>query len=352
MVIVCVAIIGVWGRSLVKPITLTWQYANQDLDWSSSSPERIDAFAYFLIHNGTVALYDEVRTTSFVTDSSFVDGWTLTVDHASWLQWVGLILPRFDEPVLGKVDAIIVPLWLALTVTASVVLAMAAAHHHLRKHPECARILFAANPARGWRKHLRRTVTIAPLVVCAAIASISLLLLMMSYLRPDHVRFVPGPTWLVVQGCRESITSDHPIGFGFEWTTYEIENTDDGMPEYTIDYNVFAKSGWLSVNRLAPTAIEVPSFIPVCRTFLFAYTPRTVTGRCFAYPSQNLGISLWFLLALFAAPPLISIAFGPLHRWRRFRRGCCMSCGYNLYGTVSETCSECGVAVPAREAES
>lgn len=46
------------------------------------------------------------------------------------------------------------------------------------------------------------------------------------------------------------------------------------------------------------------------------------------------------LLALLAvATP---IAQGPIRRWSRRRRGCCLVCGYNLRGNRSGRCPECG----------
>ena len=54
----------------------------------------------------------------------------------------------------------------------------------------------------------------------------------------------------------------------------------------------------------------------------------------------------WFpflLCPLFAAYPTLAFVRGPVRRWRRRRRGCCIVCGYNLTGNVSGVCPECGV---------
>lgn len=60
---------------------------------------------------------------------------------------------------------------------------------------------------------------------------------------------------------------------------------------------------------------------------------------------QVLNLPLWIALLLFGTYPAIaSIGFirGPYRRWRRQRKGCCPSCGYNLKGNVSGVCPECG----------
>lgn len=53
-------------------------------------------------------------------------------------------------------------------------------------------------------------------------------------------------------------------------------------------------------------------------------------------------IHLWFLAVLFATYPLVLLIRGPGRRAYRYRRGCCISCGYDLRGTLSPFCSECG----------
>jgi len=55
-------------------------------------------------------------------------------------------------------------------------------------------------------------------------------------------------------------------------------------------------------------------------------------------------VPLWAGSVLFAAYPSVAFIRGPLRRWRRRRRGCCIACGYNLTGNVSGVCPECGEA--------
>jgi hypothetical protein len=42
------------------------------------------------------------------------------------------------------------------------------------------------------------------------------------------------------------------------------------------------------------------------------------------------------------------LIFGPgvLRHWRRWRRGLCLACGYDLAGNVNGTCPECGSPIP------
>ncbi len=44
-------------------------------------------------------------------------------------------------------------------------------------------------------------------------------------------------------------------------------------------------------------------------------------------------------LILMGMAPLVS---GPMIRWRRKRKGCCLECGYNLTGNKTGRCPECG----------
>ena len=55
-------------------------------------------------------------------------------------------------------------------------------------------------------------------------------------------------------------------------------------------------------------------------------------------------LPLWFLLIVFAAYPTITFIRGPLRRYRRHRKGLCVTCGYNLTGNISGTCPECGTS--------
>ena len=53
----------------------------------------------------------------------------------------------------------------------------------------------------------------------------------------------------------------------------------------------------------------------------------------------------WFVPVVLAAYPGFAFVRGPVRRWRRRKRGLCLTCGYNLEGNVSGVCPECGDAV-------
>ncbi|MCP4250687.1 MAG: hypothetical protein GY778_26905 [bacterium] len=50
----------------------------------------------------------------------------------------------------------------------------------------------------------------------------------------------------------------------------------------------------------------------------------------------------WFVFLCFAAYPAAVLVRGPLRCWRRRRKGCCITCGYDVTGNMSGRCPECG----------
>ena len=56
-------------------------------------------------------------------------------------------------------------------------------------------------------------------------------------------------------------------------------------------------------------------------------------------------LPMWFPTVLFAAYPIFAFIRGPLRRWRRRRKGLCITCGYDLTGNVSGVCPECGAEI-------
>lgn len=59
-------------------------------------------------------------------------------------------------------------------------------------------------------------------------------------------------------------------------------------------------------------------------------------------PSREIVIPHWMLAAIFAFLPALWFA-GFFIRRVRYRRGCCLACGYNLAGNISGICPECGM---------
>jgi|SRR5687768_11812023 len=61
-------------------------------------------------------------------------------------------------------------------------------------------------------------------------------------------------------------------------------------------------------------------------------------------------VPYWFLIVVTALPPLL-VARGELRRWRRFGRGLCQACGYDLRATT-DRCPECGAPIAPPRLES
>lgn len=53
-------------------------------------------------------------------------------------------------------------------------------------------------------------------------------------------------------------------------------------------------------------------------------------------------VPLWLLFVVFAVYPIIVLVRGPVQRYERRTRGCCVTCGYDLQGCTTGRCPECG----------
>jgi hypothetical protein len=58
--------------------------------------------------------------------------------------------------------------------------------------------------------------------------------------------------------------------------------------------------------------------------------------------ASGVGVPFWSVSIMFAAYPLMALAYGPWRRRRRRRRGKCIACGYSLRGLPEPRCPECG----------
>ena len=74
-------------------------------------------------------------------------------------------------------------------------------------------------------------------------------------------------------------------------------------------------------------------------TFSWQWRPsiRTFGSRGFAFLTP-----LWYATLALAAYPAIAFIRGPFRRYRRRKRGLCVTCGYDLRGSPERKCSECG----------
>lgn len=84
----------------------------------------------------------------------------------------------------------------------------------------------------------------------------------------------------------------------------------------------------VSLNRRF-LSLEYGSLCPGCRNHIF--------GVVYHYALPTL-----LVCALLAVYPVTAFLRGPWRRYRRFARGLCIHCGYNLTGNVTGTCPECG----------
>ena len=88
-----------------------------------------------------------------------------------------------------------------------------------------------------------------------------------------------------------------------------------------------------SLTRLASEPFErSPFFLPTLEHQAFPGGRGSWT---------NLVIPLWIPLVMFASFPCLAFIRGPLRRYRRRRRGLCVTCGYDLRGSP-DRCPECG----------
>ena len=60
---------------------------------------------------------------------------------------------------------------------------------------------------------------------------------------------------------------------------------------------------------------------------------------------QVICVPLWMPFVIFSAYPTIAFIRGPLRRYRRRKRGLCVTCGYDLRGSPGR-CPECGKKTP------
>lgn len=104
---------------------------------------------------------------------------------------------------------------------------------------------------------------------------------------------------------------------------------------------------WLFVDGCCPKCGK-PYAPP--NTFVFALLPGgfAVMGRepsRYNHMTTARYVSRWRVLGA-TTPVALGIsgclAYGPLRRWRRRRKGWCVRCGYDLTGNVTGVCPECG----------
>lgn len=104
-------------------------------------------------------------------------------------------------------------------------------------------------------------------------------------------------------------------------------------------------SEFLSLNFFAPIrSYWLHWREPLGEWLLGNWVPGQIRARVTIRDVTQIGFRLWPPCVLFAIYPTIAFIRGPFRRYRRRKRGDCVSCGYNLTGNKSGTCPECGRA--------
>lgn len=78
---------------------------------------------------------------------------------------------------------------------------------------------------------------------------------------------------------------------------------------------------------------------PVRSSFLFS------SRRHGVYRTTWIVFPLWLATVSLALLGIVPLAYGPVLRRIRVRRGCCVECGYNLHANRSGRCPECGSTI-------
>ena len=98
----------------------------------------------------------------------------------------------------------------------------------------------------------------------------------------------------------------------------------------------------LDYSRRLPSQSKSSTAALVWNRYLKVIVSRTAINA----KSHEQGLVIRFplipLFLLFAAYPFIAFIRGPLRRYRRRRKGLCVTCGYDLTGLPENRCPECG----------
>ncbi len=73
---------------------------------------------------------------------------------------------------------------------------------------------------------------------------------------------------------------------------------------------------------------------------------KSIAGPGPSEVTRAIEMPSWFPFVVLAAYPGLVLVRGPVRRWRRRKRGLCLTCGYSLEGNASGVCPECGSEIP------
>ena len=129
------------------------------------------------------------------------------------------------------------------------------------------------------------------------------------------------------------------LGWGVAWILSYVAPLHSGRAPRGFRQIINVRDGRLTVYRsrgitawdnVREERFVLPGFA------LFTYAPQSGGRR------WDMVLQLWMPFVLFAVYPTVAFIRGPLRRWRRYKKGFCLNCGYDLRGSVSDVCSECG----------
>ncbi len=174
------------------------------------------------------------------------------------------------------------------------------------------------------------------IVTSALLALVSLVLCVSSYLRPisyhltllNHaLGFVHISDGFIVAG--QGFASDRVTGENSAVKVQLFPKDDDAG-------NITVLSQISSEHPSQIIIIKLPCFTPAA---IRSGTPKhTIIMKFYRAP-------VWLLPLPFAIYPTIVFVRGPYRRYRRRKKGLCITCGYDLTGNESGVCPECGTKI-------
>ena len=110
---------------------------------------------------------------------------------------------------------------------------------------------------------------------------------------------------------------------------------------------VYLRNGVCSMRLLSmPTSVASPTGFRASLTYNPTPNERELmltSVRRGPYRVTWLAFPLWLTTFLLTGMMAVPVARGPVVRWWRRWHGCCIGCGYDLRGSRSRRCSECGL---------
>lgn len=141
-----------------------------------------------------------------------------------------------------------------------------------------------------------------------------------------------------------ALTTETLAIVSYYWPSGRLNPDEDG-----VRWAVLIEDAWIGVGQVAPSAggpdefshFEIPLVLQYTR-----YTNLTPTLSALLstpkYDGWGLMIHMWPLVALFGVYPAYAVTLEVVRHIRRYRRGLCENCGYNLQGNDLGRCPECG----------